>query len=71
MKKSNAFKVALIALAMGLVGLSGCNNTLIPNSVTEIATGAFRDCRALTLKVPSGSYAEQYAKDNAIPYTVV
>ena len=30
MKKSNAFKVALIALAMGVVGLSGCKNTPTP-----------------------------------------
>lgn len=33
----------------------------IPESVTRIAPGAFRDCRMLFLFVKKGSYAEEYA----------
>ncbi len=40
----------------------------LPSSVTEIGSGAFANCAALTLHVPSGSYAEEYAKYNRIAY---
>ena len=51
--------------------LFGCvylTDIVIPASVTEIGTGAFRDCRKLTIHAPAGSYAEQYARDNNIPF---
>lgn len=41
------------------------------NSVTDIAEGAnpsFEDCDNLTIYAPAGSYAEQYAKNNNIPF---
>ncbi len=40
----------------------------IPASVTEIGDDAFLECENLTLMVESGSYAEQYAINNRIPY---
>jgi hypothetical protein len=43
----------------------------IPSSVTDIGDSAFADCARLTLTVTKGSYAEQYAKENGIPYQVV
>lgn len=41
----------------------------IPESVTFIESTAFNNCPSLTLRVPAGSCAEQYAIGNGIPYT--
>ena len=43
----------------------------IPSSVTLIEGKVFDGCPDLTLKVESGSYAEQYAKDNNIKFELV
>lgn len=40
----------------------------IPDSVTKIDRDAFLACYALTLTVGEGSYAEEYAIENKIPY---
>ena len=40
----------------------------IPDSVTSIEKDAFDKCDNLTLIVAADSYAEQYAKENEIPY---
>ena len=40
----------------------------IPDSVTSIGIWAFDECPNLTLTVGRNSYAEQYAKENNIPY---
>ena len=40
----------------------------IPPSVTEIGGGAFDGCEKLTLIVTRGSFANEYADANAIPY---
>jgi hypothetical protein len=40
----------------------------IPNSVTRIEKDAFEKCPNLTIHAPAGSYAEQYAKENNIPF---
>lgn len=42
----------------------------IPDSVTSIGEGAFSACKELTIHAPAGSYAEQYAKENNIPFVV-
>lgn len=55
-------------------GCSSLKEVHIPDSVTEIAENsnssysAFDDCDNLTIYAPAGSYAEQYAKDNNIPF---
>lgn len=44
----------------------------IPKSVTSIGSGAFSNNDPdRTLKLYEGSYAEQYAKENIIPYTYI
>jgi len=43
-------------------------DVIIPASVTRIGEDAFKYCPNLTLTVMKGSFAEQYAKDNDIPY---
>ena len=40
----------------------------IPASVTSIGNRAFDDCPKLTIYAPAGSFAEQYAKENNIPF---
>lgn len=40
----------------------------IPESVNEIAENAFDECDSLTIKGKSGSYAEEYAKENDIDF---
>lgn len=42
----------------------------IPDSVDFIGADAFTDCDNLTIYCSAGSYAAQYAKDNAIPYSI-
>ena len=40
----------------------------IPSSVTMIDKSSFVDCPNLSIHAPAGSYAEQYAKENNIPF---
>ena len=44
---------------------------MIPKSVTNIAWNAFAGCNNLTIYAPSGSYAEQFAKENEIGIKVL
>jgi hypothetical protein len=49
----------------------GCTNLTsitISGAVTYIGGSAFEDCPKLTIHGPAGSYAEQYAKKNKIPF---
>ena len=49
----------------------GCTDlqlVAIPAGVSQIGEDAFLECDRLTLLVAEGSYAEQYAKENNIPY---
>jgi hypothetical protein len=43
-------------------------NIFIPSSVTAIGAEAFLGCFNVTIHAPVGSYAEQYAKENNIPF---
>ena len=56
----------------GICAFWGCDSlsqVTIPESVTEIGTQVFEECsRKLTICRKKGSYAEQYAKNNAIPF---
>ena len=42
----------------------------VPGSVTEIGEYAFMKQQRMTIHAPAGSYAEQYAKENDIPFVV-
>ncbi len=56
---------------IGSSAFSGCEklkNVTIPISVTEIGSDAFSGCPDLTLRVPAGSFAEQYARRRRIPF---
>jgi len=44
---------------------------IIPASVTSIGDSAFSNCSNITAYVVASSYAEQYCKDNGIPYVIV
>ena len=44
---------------------------MIPDSVTRIGGGSFWGCDDLTIHAPTGSYAEQYADDNGIPFEAI
>ena len=46
-------------------------SVVIPDSVTSIGTSAFSDCAKLTLRAPAGSYAEEHAKTNNIPFEAI
>ena len=55
---------------IGRSAFFGCGFTqaVIPASVTYIADSAFSHCDQVVLRVLAGSYAEQYAWKNKIPY---
>ena len=40
----------------------------IPKTVKIIEEAVFENCEKLTIHAPTGSYAEQYAKENNIPF---
>ena len=57
--------------SIGLHAFFACYNLTsitIPGSLTSIEQGAFWNCPNLTIHAPAGSYAEQYAKENNIPF---
>ena len=59
---------------IGNLAFSECRaltNITIPASVKEIGQAAFDKCKKLTINVYKGSYAEQYAKDNDIPFKYI
>ena len=43
-------------------------NIIIGTGTTSIGNWAFWGCKKLTIHAPSGSYAEQYAKENDIQF---
>ena len=56
---------------IGSFAFSGCTSltsVTIPASVTKIGGWAFQGCEHLTIHAPAGSYTEQYAKENHIPF---
>ncbi len=51
-------------------GCSSLTSITIPDREVEICYGAFDDCPKLTICAPEGSKAEEYAKENKIPFQV-
>lgn len=49
----------------------GLTYILIPSSVTDIGAGVFVSDSKVVIYCEKGSYAEQYAKDNSIPYKYI
>ena len=59
--------------SIGKNAFNGCAalpTCVVPDSVTEIGDGAFADCASLTLRVNDGSYAQKYASDNNLRYSL-
>ncbi len=43
----------------------------VPDSIVDIDEGAFKDCENLTIYATAGSYAEEYAEENNIPFKAI
>ena len=43
----------------------------IPSSVVQIDNNPFADCADVTIYAPSNTFAEQYAKENGIPFIAI
>ena len=57
--------------SVGISAFEGCSRLsrlVIPASVTMIGNQAFDHCENLIVVVTSGSYAEQYCKDQGLVY---
>ena len=53
---------------------SGCEaltDVTLPAGVRPIPKSAFKGCTELTIHAPAGSYAEQFAQKNGIPFQAV
>ena len=50
---------------------NGLVSVTIPTSVKEIWNDVFRGCEKITIHAPAGSYAEQFAKENGIPFVSI
>lgn len=58
-------------ISIGDWAFESCNrltNIIIPDSVKSIGALAFVGCKKLTITVEKGSFAEEYAINNNIPY---
>ena len=70
-KAGDVYAVPDGVAAIGELAFEDCNaltQVILPDSLTFIGEDAFYGCEKLTLIVSKGSYAEQYAKENTIPY---
>ena len=56
--------------SVGECAFSGLTSIVIPDSVISIEQTAFWGCPNIKIHAPAGSYAEQYAKENDIPFVV-
>ena len=57
--------------SIGWMAFAGCRklkSITLDEKVTRIGEDAFVNCRKLTIIGKAGSYAEQYAKNNNIPF---
>lgn len=49
----------------------GARSVVVPDGVTDINNSAFNSCEKLTIKCPTGSLAEEFAKKNNINYKLI
>ena len=76
-KKMYKNKCVVLQSGIRMIGeraFKGCvylTDAVIPATVTEIGQDVFEDCHKLTLHAPAGSYAEQYARKNRIPFEAI
>ena len=59
---------------LGKEAFLNCTNLTdiyLPNSLMKIGDACFNGCMKLTIHAPSGSFAEQYAKENEIDFVAV
>lgn len=71
LKKITAVYVPYSVTEIGDYAFEGCKklkSIALPDSVTKIGDWAFNECENLTIHAYEGSYAEQYAKENYIPF---
>ena len=71
MYKIKAVIVQECFVQIGENAFAGCvfmTDICLPASVVEIGVDAFKDCHKLTIHAPAGSYAEDYAQENNIPF---
>ena len=62
------------AVSIGSNCFNNCTSlekAVIPSSVTSIAENAFDGCKNLTIYCYEGSYAQEYAEKNNIPYVLL
>ena len=73
-KKMYKLKAVVVMEGLQEIGaraFAGCaylTDVCLPVSLSKIDTTVFLDCHKLTIHAPAGSYAEQYAKENHIPF---
>ena len=78
-QKRSADRIVSVMVPEGICSLGdnvfwgnyGLDEIYLPNSVTAIGADAFRTYRSpesITIHAPTGSYAEQYAKEQGIPF---
>ena len=73
-KEGDVYTVPDGVTVIGELAFEDCDaltQVILPSSLTSIGEDAFYGCDELTLSVAEGSYAEQYAKDNGIPYEYI
>ena len=63
--------VASIADHAFLASCESVTSVKIPDSGAEIGNNAFDCCKSLTFHAPAGSFAEQFAKKNKIPFEAI
>lgn len=62
---------ATIIASFAFADCTSLEKVVIPDSVTKIATNSFKNCKNLTIYGNNGSYAQQYASTNNIPFEVI
>ena len=73
-KNLTAIRIPEDVVSIDIDAFSMCENLIsveIPDSVMSIGYDAFYGCPELTIECIKGSYAEEYAKNEGLPYALV